>query len=107
MPNRSTHVFFSKKLHPEIPTKVIDKVSKKMDAPAKTLGPGHRKVNHSTDPFRGDSMNIHKGDATLYMLSLEHIMLDEDPALASLVEQLEVAEKYKKKAQSPYYKRRK
>ena len=105
MPNLEVHVFYSKMLHPDIDEKIIREVSRKMDSTAKTKGPSHREDYHSRDPFKEDSVEVHNGDFIRYQLQQEHIMLDSNPALASAVEQMYVNEKYKKKADSAYYRK--
>lgn len=103
MPNLEVHVFYSKMLHPDVDEKIIREVSRKMDSTAKTKGPSHREDYHSRDPFKQDSIEVHNGDLMKYQLQQEHILLDSDPALAAVIEQMYTAEKYKKKANSSYY----
>lgn len=105
MPGREVHVFYSKLLHPDWPIDLINDVSRKMDSTAKTKGPSHREDFHSLNPMRDDSMQVHQGDPRRYILQAEHVQLDENPALASSIEQLYTQAKYAKKAKSPYYRK--
>lgn len=61
--------------------RLIDRVNKEVDAPSQVLpGMPHREFYHSYDPFRADSIKIHKGDARAMLLQWIHIKVDTDPS---------------------------
>lgn len=91
MPNRSTHNFFSKFLHPEYDYDKIDKTNERIDAPSQiTPGMAHRKFYHSFDIADPGSMEIHGGDVEKYLINVEHIILDNDPELAKMIKIMEI-----------------
>lgn len=89
MPSRSVHNRIAVALG--LDPKLVDAVNKDIDAPAKWLGPSHRKVRH--DALYAFELAARFRDPQALTAAGIHYMLDqasEDPAMRRLFKLLEV-----------------